>query len=98
MTSKTTVQYTPEQTETLVAGYAAGETVEALAIQLGKSTRSVIAKLSREGVYQSKVETSTPTIRKGDLIQALATKHGVPLATLESLEKATRGALEALLK
>jgi hypothetical protein len=53
------VTYTPEQAEQLVAGYKAGEAVEALALQMGKSVRSVIAKLSREGVYQAKAKTGT---------------------------------------
>ena len=43
MTSKTVVQYTPEQTSTLIAEYTAGASVEAIATAMGKSVRSVIA-------------------------------------------------------
>ena len=50
--------YTDEQTTLLVTQYKAGETVEELALQLGKSVRSVVAKLAREGVYQKKATTA----------------------------------------
>jgi len=52
--------YTPEQTKLVVEGYQAGQTVEALAELVGKTTRSVVAKLSREGVYQAKVRVKNP--------------------------------------
>ena len=50
-----TVNYTPEQTAELVAAYVADSTeatVSAFAEKLGKTTRSIVAKLSREGVYK----------------------------------------------
>ena len=49
------VNYTPEQTLKMVADYQAGATVETIAESMGKTVRSVVAKLSREGVYQKKV-------------------------------------------
>jgi hypothetical protein len=49
------VNYTAEQTAQLVANYQDGVTVERLAEMFGKTTRSVVAKLSREGVYQALV-------------------------------------------
>jgi len=97
MTSKTVVQYTPEQTSTLVADYQAGISVEAIATAMGKSVRSVIAKLSREGVYKAKGKTSaSTTVRKAQLIEVIAARLGVPSEKLESLEKATKEALELL--
>lgn len=97
MTSKTVVQYTPEQTSALVEAFASGTSVEALATQFGKSVRSVIAKLSREGVYKAKEKASGATVvRKAQLIEALAAKHGVSAEALASLEKATKEALEIL--
>ena len=65
MATKTTktVNYTDEQTAKVVADYAAGVTVETIAEALGKTTRSVIAKLSREGVYKAK-EYKTKTGEK----------------------------------
>ena len=97
MTSKTVVQYTPEQTSTLVAEYTAGASVEAIATSMGKSVRSVIAKLSREGVYVAKGKAQgATTVRKARLIEAIAARLGVPSEKLESLEKATKEALELL--
>ena len=97
MTSKTVVQYTPEQTTSLVDAFVSGATVETLATQFGKSVRSVIAKLAKEGVYKAKVKTSaSTTVRKAQLIELIAAKRGVPVAKLESLEKATKEALELL--
>jgi len=49
-----TVNYTPEQTLAMVADYQNGVTVEQIAETLGKTVRSVVAKLSREKVYKAK--------------------------------------------
>ena len=57
MTAKV-VNYTAEQTAKMVADYAEGVTVEAIAETLGKTVRSVVAKLSREGVYKKKTYTT----------------------------------------
>lgn len=96
MTEKT-VNYTEALTKELVDRYVAGETVEALASALGKSTRSVVAKLSREGVYKSKAKTSTVArVKKADLVDTLAAACGVAPEVFESLEKANHDVLEAL--
>lgn len=89
--------YTPEQTKLVVEGYQAGQTVEALAELVGKTTRSVVAKLSREGVYQAKVRVKNPNrVKKAELVETLATRCRVPVEVFESLEKATHEALELL--
>lgn len=89
--------YTPEQVSTIVAGYQAGQTVEALAVAVGKSVRSVVAKLSREGVYTAKAKAAgTKGVTKADLVAKIAEKFGVEATKLESLEKATKEALEVL--
>lgn len=96
MTEKT-VNYTPEQTAQLLSGYLAGETVENLAASMGKTTRSVVAKLSREGVYKSKAKTSgVARVKKADLVDKLAAACGVAPEVFESLEKANHDVLEAL--
>ena len=98
MTEATKTNYTPEQTATLVAGYQAGASVEALATQLGKSTRSIVAKLSREGVYQAKSKTTgVARVKKADLVDAIANRVGVAPETFDSLEKANHEVLEAIL-
>ena len=97
MTTETKTNYTAEQTTQLVAGYQAGETVEQLAEQLGKTVRSVVAKLSREGVYVAKARaTGVARVRKADLVDQLAAKCGVAPEVFESLEKANHDVLEAL--
>lgn len=97
MTDVTKTNYTPEQTTQLVAGYQAGETVEQLAEQLGKTVRSVVAKLSREGVYVAKTKTTGQArVRKAELVDKLATACGVAPEVFESLEKANHDVLEAL--
>lgn len=89
--------YTPEQVTQAVEAYQNGETVEAIAIALGKSTRSVIAKLSKERVYQPKVLVSTSRVTKAELVAAVAAYLNLDAKELESLEKGTHGALEALM-
>lgn len=91
------VNYTPEQTLDLVNRYQAGETVEAIAEAFGKTARSIVAKLSREGVYKPKTKTgSAARVKKADLVDQIAARCGVPAEQFESLEKATHEVLEAL--
>ena len=97
MTEATKTNYTPEQTAALVSGYKAGASVEALATQLGKSTRSIVAKLSREGVYQAKSKATVARVKKADLVDAIANRIGVAPEVFDSLEKANHEVLEAIL-
>jgi transposase-like protein len=98
MTAKTQT-YTPEQTQEVVEAYKSGNTVEQIAELVGKSTRSVVAKLAREGVYQAKGKTAGNTrVRKAELVDMIAGSLGVPAETVESLEKATHEALELVVQ
>ena len=97
MTDTTKTNYTAEQTQQLVAGYQAGETPEQLAQTLGKTVRSVVAKLAREGVYVAKTRaTGQHRVRKSELVDQLAQACGVAPEVFESLEKANHDVLEAL--
>ena len=86
--------YTEEMVAQMTAAYEANpsrETVEQLAENLGKSVRSVIAKLSREGVYvaQPKVtKTGEPVVRKQELVVALQDHFGIVIPTLVKASKA----------
>jgi hypothetical protein len=92
------VNYTPEQTAQLVAKYEAGTTVEQLAEMFGKTTRSVVAKLSREGVYVAKGKsTGQARVRKAELVDRIATLCGAAPEAFDSLEKANHEVLEAIL-
>ena len=95
MTAKT-VNYTPEQTAKMVADYQAGVTVESMAEALGKSVRSIVAKLWREGVYQKKVyktKTGEAVVKKDAWADYIGEALGLSEADTESLTKANKTAL-----
>src|SRR4030066_3411 len=91
------VNYTAEQTAKAVEDYKAGVSIEAIAVAVGKTARSVIAKLSREGVYQKKAyvaKDGAVVQSKADLVTEIAAKLGVPAEQVDSLESATKAALK----
>lgn len=91
--------YTAEQTALLVADYAAGQTVEALAEKLGKSVRSIVAKLSREGVYKKKeykTKTGEAVVKKDAHADAIGAILGLAENDVDSLTKANKTALKAI--
>ena len=77
--------YTDEMVATMVDQYTASPTkatVEALAATFSKSTRSIIAKLSREGVYVAQPKTTksgAPIVRKADIVARIQAQLGVEL-------------------
>lgn len=92
-----TVNYTAEQITALVAAFEAGKTIEAIAAELGKTTRSVIAKLSQLNLYKAKTATAKAKVTtKADLVAKIAEKFGVDAVKLGTLEKANKEALEIL--
>jgi hypothetical protein len=94
-----TVNYTAEQTQSLIADYQSGVSVEQLAMQLGKSIRSVVAKLSREGVYQKKqykTKTGESVVKKDSVADAIGAILRLPENDVESLTKANKSALKAI--
>ena len=99
MTAKA-VNYTPEQTAQVVADYTAGVTVETIAQNLGKSVRSIVAKLSREGVYQAKryvSKTGEKPVKKDLVADQIATILQLTEAEADSLTKANKTALLKIL-
>ena len=93
------VNYTPEQTQKMVADYSAGVTVDQIAENLGKSVRSVVAKLSREGVYKKKeykTKTGEPVVKKDAHADAIGAILRLPENDIESLTKANKSALKAI--
>lgn len=91
-----TLNYTPEQTAQIVADYQAGITVEAIALALGKSVRSIVAKLSREKVYQKKVyttKTGESVVKKDEFADFIANALALSEADADSLTKANKTAL-----
>ena len=95
MTAKA-VNYTVEQASKMVADYEAGVAVEAIADALGKSVRSVVAKLSREGVYRKKAyttKTGDAVVKKDAFADFIAEALALSEADAESLTKANKTAL-----
>ena len=94
--------YTDEMVANMTKQYQANptrETVDALAREFGKTTRSIIAKLSREGVYVAQPRTTKsgePIIAKSELVSEVATILGVEVDDIASLEKATKVHLKEL--
>ena len=102
MTEKTP-NYTDEQTAEMVERYEGAEddltraaVVEQLAQDLGKTVRSIRAKLVREGVYKKKTyttKTGGKAETKDQIVEDIAEILQVSSERLGGLEKATKGAL-----
>ena len=98
MTAKT-VNYTAEQTSAIVSDYTSGVTVESIAQNLGKSVRSVVAKLSREGVYKAKTyvsKTGEKPVKKDVHADAIGAILRLSENDVDSLTKANKNALKAI--
>lgn len=98
MTAKT-VNYTPEQTLKMVSDYQSGVSVESIAQDLGKTVRSVVAKLSREKVYKAKEyvsKTGEKPIKKDIHADFIGLALGLSANDTDSLTKANKVALKAI--
>jgi len=80
--------YTDEMVVSMTEQYNANptrETVDSLAKEFGKTTRSIIAKLSREGIYKAQprtTKTGEPVISKAQYVSAINAHFEVELPTL----------------
>ena len=85
--------YTEDMVAEMTEAYQANptrETVEELASKFGKTVRSIIAKLSREGVYiaQPRVTKSgEPVVRKAELVAQINAKFDSEFPTLVKASK-----------
>ena len=90
------MNYNEEQTKHIVEAYQSNpnrETVEALAKELSKSIKSIIGKLSREGVYRReiyKTKTGELPITKVEIVSNIADDLGIEVESLLGLEKAPK--------
>ena len=106
MTEKTVkvANYTPEQTAELVAAYIADSskaTVDAFAAKFTKSARSIIAKLSKEGVYkvaEKVTKTGEKVMKKDAHADAIGAILKLSEPDIESLAKANKRALVTIFK
>ena len=96
------MNYTEEQTAFLVEKYQENpsmETVVLLAEKYGKTTKSIIGKLSREGVYKRAVYKSKSgelPITKVELVNNIAENLGLEVESLVGLEKSPKATLKTL--
>lgn len=94
--------YSAEATTRVVSAYTAAptaETVALLATELGKSIRSVIAKLSKEGVYVKKTyktKTGETVVKKDETADAIGRVLSMTEAEVTSLTKANKTALSKI--
>ena len=80
--------YTDEMVADMTEQYQANptrDTVDSLAKQFGKTTRSIIAKLSREGVYVAQprtTKTGEPVVSKAQFVSAIEAHFDIAMPTL----------------
>ena len=85
--------YTEDMVAEMTAAYQANptrETVEELASKFRKTVRSIIAKLSREGVYVAQprvTKSGEPVVRKAELVAQINAKFDSEFPTLVKASK-----------
>jgi len=101
-TRGTMINYTEEQTRLMVYCYVTKptpETVQELALEFDKSTKSIIGKLSREGVYKRAVYTNKSgdaPVTKVELVTNIAENLGLEVEDILGIVKSPKAALQAL--
>ena len=96
------VNYTEDQVKHMVEAYTARPeraTVEMLAEDLNKSIKSIIGKLSREGVYEKtvyKTKTGEDPVTKKELVEELSELVGIEYSMISGLEKSPKIDLKRL--
>ena len=96
------VNYAPEVTQAIVTAYTNApdmSTVRALAESYGKTTKSIIGKLSREGVYQKAsytTKTGNKPITKAEIVAQITDQLDLDSQSVAGLEKAPKAALVAV--
>jgi ribosomal protein S24E len=99
--TQTTKNYSKEQEATMIAEYKMNPsraTVDVIAEELGKSVKSVIAKLVTLKVYVKAVKVSKsgkPTVSKKDLVKIINEHYGFEMP---SLVKATKMDLDLMVQ
>lgn len=95
--------YTNEETDEAIKLYLDANKdnsiIATIAAKLGKTPRSIVGKLSREGVYEKEVYKTklggTPVSKK-ELVHRISTKLEIDVNIIEGLEKAPKKDLQNL--
>ena len=96
------MNYTEDQTKHIIEAYQRNpnrETVEMLAEDLQKSIKSIIGKLSREGVYRReiyKTKSGDLPVTKVEIVSNIADSLGLEVESLFGLEKTPKATLKKL--
>ena len=96
------MNYTKDQTEYMIEKYKTNpsrDTVEELADEFSKSVKTVIGKLSREGVYRREVyktKTGENPVTKVEIVSNIADALGIEIDNLAGLEKAPKATLKTI--
>lgn len=94
MVEQPSKNYTEEMISVMTEQYNANPTratVDALADEFGKTTRSVISKLSALGIYQKPAATNKrgePVIKKEVFVAQIQDALGVEVPSMEKMTKA----------
>jgi len=97
------VNYTEEQVNYMKEQYLENpsrETVENLSKEMGKSVKSIIGKLSREGVYKKtvyKTKTGEDPITKKEIVENIASILDISVNSILGLEKSPKSDLKQLM-
>ena len=96
------VNYNEEQTQYIVNEYVSDPTkatVDRLAQEMEKSPKSIIGKLSREGVYRRsvyKTKTGESPVTKEQIVRDIEDVLGMNHESLTGLEKSPKNILKQL--
>lgn len=96
------MNYNEEQTQYLVNEYVSDPTkatVDRLAQEMEKSPKSIIGKLSREGVYRRsvyKTKTGESPVTKEQIVRDIEDVLGINHESLTGLEKSPKNILKQL--
>lgn len=96
------MNYNEQTTQYMLEKYTADptrQTVEDLAVELSRSVKSIIGKLSREGVYRReiyKTKTGELPVTKVEIVSNIADDLGLEVESLLGLEKAPKATLKKL--
>jgi hypothetical protein len=100
----TPANYTDENVARMTSVYTEAQTdetrkgaVDFLANELAKSTKSIIAKLSREGIYikaAKATKTGAKVETKAEIVAEIAANLNLDADVLKSLSNATKAALD----
>jgi hypothetical protein len=96
------MNYTEEQTALMVEKYSTEptmETVQELAEKFSMTPKSIIGKLSREGVYKRAVYKSKSgelPVTKVELVNNIAENLGIEVESVVGLEKSPKSTLKTL--